>query len=87
MLVLTTSEKVKNVLDYRDKKCLKMKYYFKIFLGEKVKTQSLEFLVLREKKFTVIAVILDSKLYSYESSSFLKRVLLSIFVHISRGAD
>ena len=64
-----------------------MKYYFKILLGEKVNTQSLEFLVLREKKFTVTAVILDSKLYSYESSSFLKHVLLSIFVHISRGAD
>ena len=35
-LFLTVSEKVKNVLGYRDKNVLKMECYFKILLGRKV---------------------------------------------------
>ena len=35
-LFLTISEKVKNVLGYRDKNVLKMECYFKILLGRKV---------------------------------------------------
>ena len=35
LLFLTISEKVKNVLGYRDKNGLKMECYFKILLGGK----------------------------------------------------
>lgn len=64
LLFLTKSEKVKNVLDCRAEKCLKMECYFKNLPGRKGTTPSLGFLVRGEKKkFSVTAVILDVQLY------------------------